>query len=111
MGTARNWRRFGSCTPEPPAIRTNRTGAALPQATFLNRQALHLHPDSARVVMRRFGPSPEPRGRGPTDKLCSQRRLNLLQFRIEARSPAAAYKAHGLRQGAFPEKEHEHDPS
>lgn len=41
----------------------------MPQATFLNRQALHLHPDPARVVVRRFGPSPDPRDMNPTDKL------------------------------------------
>ena len=41
----------------------------MPLATFLNRQALHLHPDPARVVVRRFGPSPDPRDMNPTDKL------------------------------------------
>lgn len=39
------------------------------QTTFLNRQALHLHPDPARVVVRRFGPSPDPRDMNPTDRL------------------------------------------
>ena len=36
---------------------------------------------------------------------------NFATIRIEALSPAAADKAHDLRQGAFPEEEHEHDPS
>ncbi|KJV09653.1 glycosidase [Elstera litoralis] len=33
----------------------------MPQATFLNRQALYLHPDPARVVVRPFKPSVDPR--------------------------------------------------
>ena len=36
--------------------------------TFLNRQALYLHPDPARVVVRRFGPVGEPRDFRPADK-------------------------------------------
>ncbi len=38
------------------------------QATFLNRQALYLHPDPARVIVRPFKPSTEPRDLNPTDK-------------------------------------------
>jgi len=38
------------------------------QATFLNRQALHLRPDPARVVVRPFKPATEPRDLNPTDK-------------------------------------------
>ena len=38
------------------------------QTTFLNRQALHLRPDPARVVVRPFKPSTEPRDLNPTDK-------------------------------------------
>ncbi|MEY9879027.1 putative GH43/DUF377 family glycosyl hydrolase [Bradyrhizobium sp. USDA 328] len=39
------------------------------QATFLNRQALHLRPDPARVIVRPFKPSTEPRDLNPTDKM------------------------------------------
>ncbi|MGK6312611.1 glycoside hydrolase family 130 protein [Neorhizobium sp. DT-125] len=38
------------------------------QATFLNRQALFLRPDSTRVVVRPFKPAIEPRDFNPTDK-------------------------------------------
>ena len=37
-------------------------------AAFLNRQALHLRPDPARVVVRPFKPAVEPRDLNPTDK-------------------------------------------
>jgi hypothetical protein len=37
------------------------------QATFLNRQALHLRPDPARVIVRPFKPATEPRDLNPTD--------------------------------------------
>jgi predicted GH43/DUF377 family glycosyl hydrolase len=40
----------------------------LSQATFLNRQALYLRPDPARVVVRPFKPATEPRDLNPTDK-------------------------------------------
>lgn len=35
---------------------------------FLNRQALYLRPDPARVVVRPFKPATEPRDFNPTDK-------------------------------------------
>ncbi len=38
------------------------------QATFLNRQALYLRPDPARVVVRPFKPATEPRDLNSTDK-------------------------------------------
>jgi predicted GH43/DUF377 family glycosyl hydrolase len=38
------------------------------QAAFFNRQALHLHPDPARVVVRPFKPATEPRDFNPADK-------------------------------------------
>ncbi|MGA7658147.1 MAG: glycoside hydrolase family 130 protein [Methylocella sp.] len=38
------------------------------QVTFLNRQALFLRPDPARVVVRPFKPATEPRDLNPTDK-------------------------------------------
>jgi len=40
----------------------------LPQATFLNRQALYLRPDPARVIVRPFKPSTEPRDLNATEK-------------------------------------------
>jgi predicted GH43/DUF377 family glycosyl hydrolase len=40
----------------------------LPQATFLNSQALYLRPDPARVIVRPFKPATEPRDLNPTDK-------------------------------------------
>ncbi len=58
----------------------------MPQATFLNRQALHLYPDPARVVVRRFGPSPDPRDMNPTDKL----RANHIVARVMGLSQDAA---------------------
>ena len=36
--------------------------------TFLNRQALYLRPDPARVIVRPFKPATEPRDLNPTDK-------------------------------------------
>ena len=38
------------------------------QPTFLNRQALYLCPDPARVLVRPFKPATEPRDLNPTDK-------------------------------------------
>ena len=38
------------------------------KSTFFNRQALHLRPDPARVVVRPFRPATEPRDYNPTDK-------------------------------------------
>jgi predicted GH43/DUF377 family glycosyl hydrolase len=40
----------------------------LSPVTFLNRQALYLRPDPARVVVRPFKPATEPRDLNPTDK-------------------------------------------
>src|SRR5437868_3412552 len=42
--------------------------AHLSPVTFLNRPALHLRPDPARVVVRAFKPATEPRDLNPTDK-------------------------------------------
>ena len=38
------------------------------QATFVNRRALHLRPDPARVIVRPFKPATEPRDLKPTAK-------------------------------------------
>jgi predicted GH43/DUF377 family glycosyl hydrolase len=40
----------------------------LSHATFVNRQALYLRPDPARVIVRPFKPATEPRDLNPTDK-------------------------------------------
>ena len=40
----------------------------MPHITFLNRQALYLRPDPARVVVRPFKPATEPRDLNPTEK-------------------------------------------
>lgn len=40
----------------------------MPQTTFLNRQALYLRPDPARVIVRPFKPATEPKDLNPTDK-------------------------------------------
>lgn len=40
----------------------------MPQATFLNRQALYLRPDPARVIVRPFKPATEPKDLRPNEK-------------------------------------------
>jgi predicted GH43/DUF377 family glycosyl hydrolase len=55
------------------------------QATFLNRQALHLRPDPARVIVRPFKPATEPRDLNPTDKM----RANHIVERVLALDPEA----------------------
>jgi hypothetical protein len=53
------------------------------QATFLHRQALHLRPDPARVIVRPFKPATEPRDLNPTDKT----RANHIVERVLALEP------------------------
>jgi predicted GH43/DUF377 family glycosyl hydrolase len=55
-------------------------------ATFLNRQALHLRPDPARVIVRPFKPATEPRNLNPTDKT----RANHIVERVLALDPKLA---------------------
>jgi len=62
----------------------------LSQIKFLNRQALFLRPDPARVVVRPFKPATEPRDLNPTDKT----RANHIVDRILALDPETA--AHQL---------------
>jgi predicted GH43/DUF377 family glycosyl hydrolase len=57
----------------------------LSQATFLNRQALYLRPDPARVIVRPFKPATEPRDLNPTDKT----RANHIVDRVLALNPEA----------------------
>jgi predicted GH43/DUF377 family glycosyl hydrolase len=58
----------------------------LSQATFLNRQALYLRPDPARVIVRPFKPATEPRDLNPTDKT----RANHIVERVLALDSEAA---------------------
>ena len=53
---------------------------------FLNRQALYLRPDPARVIVRPFKPATEPRDLNPTDKT----RANHIVERVMALDPEAA---------------------
>ncbi len=55
---------------------------------FVNRQALHLRPDPARVVVRPFKPATEPRDLNPTDKT----RANHIVARVLALDPVATAK-------------------
>jgi len=57
------------------------------QATFLNRQALYLRPDPARVIVRPFKPATEPRDLNPTDKT---RANNIVERVLNLDSKAAA---------------------
>ena len=57
----------------------------MPHASFLNRQALHLRPDPARVIVRPFKPATEPRDLNPTDKM----RANHIVDRVLALSSEA----------------------
>lgn len=56
------------------------------QFPFLNRQALYLRPDPARVIVRPFKPATEPRDLNPTDKT----RANHIVDRVLALDPDAA---------------------
>ena len=56
------------------------------QASFLHRQALHLRPDPARVIVRPFKPATEPRDLNPTDKT----RANHIVERVVALDPKVA---------------------
>ncbi|MEQ1770321.1 MAG: glycoside hydrolase family 130 protein [Devosia sp.] len=58
----------------------------MPQAKFLNRQALYLRPDPARVIVRRFKPETEPRHLRPNDKT----RANHIVDRVLALDEVAA---------------------
>ena len=51
-----------------PSARLRPSRGTLLHATFLNRQALYLRPDPARVIVRPFKPATEPRDLNPTDK-------------------------------------------
>lgn len=56
------------------------------QPKFLNRQALHLRPDPARVIVRPFKPATEPRDFNATDKT----RANNIVERVLAMAPEEA---------------------
>lgn len=57
------------------------------QATFLNRRALYLRPDPARVIVRPFKPTTEPRDLNPTDKT---RANHIVERVLDLDSKAAA---------------------
>jgi predicted GH43/DUF377 family glycosyl hydrolase len=61
-------------------------GDTLPQATLLNRQPLYLRPDPARVVLRHFRPSTDPRDLHPTDT----RRMSHIVHRVLELEPQTA---------------------
>src|SRR6266571_3421521 len=63
-----------------------RAEGILLQTTFLNRQALFLRPDPARVIVRPFKPATEPRDLNPTDKT----RANHIVDRVLALNADAA---------------------
>jgi predicted GH43/DUF377 family glycosyl hydrolase len=58
----------------------------LPDKSFLNRQAMYLRPDTARVLVRPFKPATEPRDLNPTDKT----RANHIIDRVMALDAQAA---------------------
>jgi len=58
----------------------------LSKVPFLNRQAIHLRPDPARVIVRSFKPATEPRNLNPTDKT----RANHIVERVLALDPDVA---------------------
>ena len=70
-------------TASPPTIAAN---PALTGVPFLNRQALYLRPDPARVLVRPFKPATEPRDLNPTDKT----RANHIIDRVLALDAATA---------------------
>jgi beta-1,4-mannooligosaccharide phosphorylase len=77
---------FGLYALELPEIPLKRVEGALSQATFLNRQALYLRPDPARVVVRPFRPATEPRDLNPIDRT----RANHIVHRVLALDPEMA---------------------
>src|SRR5689334_8844689 len=83
--TARHGQRFTPCVPESRGIRLQR-GRTLSNLTFVHRQALHLRPDPARVVVRAFKPATEPRDLNPTDRT----RANHIVERVLGLDPETA---------------------
>ena len=75
-----------------------RAEGTVSQATFLNRQALYLRPDPARVIVRPFKPATEPRDLNPTDKT----RANHIVERVLALDSEAARQPTRRRAGEFP---------
>jgi predicted GH43/DUF377 family glycosyl hydrolase len=67
-------------------IFTAASRGTLSQAIFINRQALYLRPDPARVIVRPFKPATEPRDLNPTDKT----RANHIVDRVLALDSKAA---------------------
>ena len=65
--------------------------------SFLNRQALYLRPDPARVIVRPFKPATEPRDLNPTDKT----RANHIVDRVLALDPETVGQPAGRCPGEF----------
>jgi len=86
VAIARSSRGFWPYALKLPEIQPKRAEGALSQVTFLNRQALFLRPDPARVVVRPFKPATEPRDLNPTDKT----RANHIVDRVLALDPETA---------------------
>jgi predicted GH43/DUF377 family glycosyl hydrolase len=86
VAIARSSRGFWPYALKLPEIQPKRAEGALSQVTFLNRQALFLRPDPARVVVRPFKPATEPRDLNPTDKT----RANHIVERVLALDPETA---------------------
>src|SRR3954447_15246143 len=66
--------------------RKTRNEGTMLQTAFINRRALYLRPDPARVIVRPFKPTTEPRDLNPTDKT----RANHIVERVLNLDPEAA---------------------
>ena len=91
-----SWR-FGPSAPDP-TLSFRRTEDRFLHATFLNRQALYLRPDPARVIVRPFKPATEPRDLNPTDKTRANHIVErVLSARFEGRGQPIGGRAGELR--------------
>ena len=89
MSTRRTpWRFAPSARQVRRLLTQTRTGDTLLQATFLNRRALYLRPDPARVIVRPFKPTTEPRDLNPTDKTRANHIVERVLISIRTPRPA-----------------------
>src|SRR6202162_30129 len=66
----------------------NKQGPSLSRSRFINRQSLYLRPDPARVVVRPFKPTTEPRDLNPIDKIRANHIVGrVLRLDAEAAAP------------------------
>ena len=98
--TRRRHAKPGRPAAASPELRVHRHSlrGTLSQSTFFNRQALHLRPDPARVLVRPFKPATEPRDLNPTDKT----RANHIVDRVLALDAATRRQPAGRSPGEFP---------